>query len=79
MPDLSKHPILQQISDLIHAIEVCGASPALTKAVCMAEALYKPAEALVDSKVSTIGHFEPLTDPEMEVAVREAEADSPRA
>ena len=75
MPDLSKHPILQQISDLIHAIEVCGASPALTKAVCMAEALYKPAEALVDSKVSTIGHFEPLTDPEMELAVREAEAD----
>ncbi len=75
MPDLSKHPILQQISDLIHAIELCGASPALTKAVCMAEALYKPAEALVDSKVSTIGSFEPLNDAEMELAVRKAEAD----
>ena len=36
MPDLSKHPILRQIHELIGAIEVCGASPELTRAVCMA-------------------------------------------
>lgn len=40
MPDLSKHPILHQISEVIHAIEICGASPALTNAVCKASALY---------------------------------------
>ena len=52
MPDLSKHPILRQIHELIGAIEVCGASPELTRAVCMAAALYEPAEALVDSNVA---------------------------
>ena len=54
MPDLSKHPILRQISDLIQAIEVCGASPALTDAVIKACALYEPAEALVDAKIATL-------------------------
>ena len=52
MPNLSKHPILRQIHELIAAIEVCGASPELTRAVCLASALYEPAEALVDSKVA---------------------------
>ena len=54
MPDLNKHPILRQISELIYAIEACGAAPALTRAVCLAEALYKPAEALVDSQVAVL-------------------------
>ena len=52
MPNLSKHPILRQIHELISAIEVCGASPELTRAVCLASALYEPVEALVDSKVA---------------------------
>ena len=54
MPDLSKHPILHQISEVIHAIEICGASPALTNAVCKASALYEPAFALVDAKSATL-------------------------
>ena len=57
MPDLSKHPILRQISEVIHAIEICGASPALTNAVCKAHALYVPAEVLVDSQTSVIESF----------------------
>ena len=40
MPDISKHPILRQISELVQAIELCGASPALTNAVSMACALF---------------------------------------
>lgn len=59
MPDISKHPILRQISDLLHAIEACGASPELTRAVCLAEALYLPAEALVDAKTAVLENFAP--------------------
>lgn len=54
MPDLSKHPILRQISDLIHSIEALGASSLLTNLVCKAHALYEPAEALVDAKAATL-------------------------
>ena len=58
MPDLSKHPILRQISELVQAIEACGASPALTDAVCKAYALYEPAEALVDAQTATLEALE---------------------
>ena len=49
MPDISKHPIMAQISELAYAIEACGTSPQVTHAVTLAQALYKPVEALVDA------------------------------
>lgn len=58
MPDLSKHPILRQLSELVQAIEACGASPALTYAVCKASALYEPAGALVDAQTATLDAVE---------------------
>ena len=85
MPDISKHPILGQISELMHAIEECGASPQLTRAVSLAEGLYKPAEALVDAKVlppwavgaTAAQHhtLPPATDEELEHDIKESKAD----
>ncbi len=75
MPDISKHPVLRQISELMHAIEVCGASPELTRAVCLAEALYQPVEALVDSKTAVLTDFDPSTDTAIERVIREVGAD----
>ena len=40
-------PILDQITDLCHAIEKCGASPELTDAVVKAGALREPISELV--------------------------------
>lgn len=76
MPDISKHPVLRQISELIRAIEVCGASPELTQAVCLAAALYAPVEALVDSKTAVIGHFEPAADGAIEAQIKAIGADT---
>ncbi|QSI33407.1 hypothetical protein GNX71_29110 [Variovorax sp. RKNM96] len=53
MTDISKHPILREISTVVSAIESCGASPQLTSAVVLASNLYKSAEALIDGKVET--------------------------
>ncbi|MDA8446375.1 Gp49 family protein [Paracidovorax valerianellae] len=85
MPDISKHPILQQISDLIYAIEACGASPELTRAVCLAERLYTPAEALIDASQPqslpvALGStaetsLPPMSDDEIELEIRSAGAD----
>ena len=55
MTDISKHPILRQIYELCQAIEACGASPELTTAVTLATDLFKPAEALIDSKETQHG------------------------
>ncbi len=76
MPDISKHPILRQISELVQAIELCGASPALTNAVSMACALYEPAEALVDSKTAVLSQFENATDDAIEQRIQEVGADA---
>ena len=45
-------PILDQITDLCHAIEKCGASPELTDAVTKASALRKPITQLVEQAIS---------------------------
>lgn len=45
-------PILDQITDLCHAIEKCGASPELTDAVTKASALRKPITELVEQAIS---------------------------
>jgi CO/xanthine dehydrogenase FAD-binding subunit len=48
MTDISKHPFLRQICDVVAAIEACGASPQITRAATLAHNLLKPAEELVD-------------------------------
>ncbi|MDP9910843.1 hypothetical protein J2W27_002959 [Variovorax boronicumulans] len=55
MTDISKHPLLRQICEVVAAIEACGASPAITRAVTLAHDLLKPVEALADFKASQIG------------------------
>ena len=52
MPDRYKHPVLHQIQQLVFTIQACGTSPELTRAACMASALFEGVEALVDSKVA---------------------------
>lgn len=84
MPDLSKHPILRQISDLIYSIEALGASSFLTNVVCKAHALYGPVEALVDSKTATLVSgpvpsgtpLPAIGDSEIERQIRQAGADT---
>ena len=76
MPDISKHPILGQISELMYAIEGCGASPQLTHAVTLAEALYKSADALVDSKTAVLCQFESADDQQIEIQIQESGADT---
>ena len=51
MTDISKHPILREISAVVSAIEACGASPQLTHAVILASSLHESAEALIDAQV----------------------------
>ena len=83
MPDISKHSILRQISDLIYAIEALGASSALTNVVCKAYALYEPAEALVDSRTATLvsgsvssgSPLPAIADSDIERQIRSAGAD----
>jgi hypothetical protein len=53
MTDITKHPILREISTVVSAIEACGASPQLTSAVVLASSLYKSAEALIDAQAAT--------------------------
>ncbi|QNK69206.1 Gp49 family protein [Variovorax sp. PAMC26660] len=53
MTDISKHPILREISTVVSAIESCGASQKLTSAVILASSLYKSAEALIDAQAAT--------------------------
>lgn len=55
MTDISKHAFLRQIHALIQAIEACGASPELTRAVSLASALYKPATELIDASTPLLG------------------------
>lgn len=50
MTDISKHPILREISAVVSAIEACGASPQLTSAVVLASSLYTSAEALINAR-----------------------------
>lgn len=47
MTDISKHPILRAIYDTMQAIEVCGASPELTRAVTLAGDVLRQADELV--------------------------------
>lgn len=60
MTDITKHPILREISTVVSAIESCGASPQLTSAVVLASSLYKSAEALIDAQAA-ITEAQPLT------------------
>lgn len=77
MPDISKHPLLGQISELMHAIEACGASPQLTLAVVLAEALYKPVGELLDTKVAVLSSMvESNEDAQLEQLIRDEKADS---
>lgn len=45
MVDISKHHLLRQCYELCHAIEECGASPALTAAVTKCSALLNAIDA----------------------------------
>lgn len=54
MTQLSKHPILWQIYEACQAIEDCGASEALTKAVTLTGGISDPVEALVDDRDAAI-------------------------
>lgn len=47
----TRAPILDQITDLCHAIEKCGASPELTDAVTKASALREPITQLVQQAI----------------------------
>lgn len=51
MTDINKHPILREISTVVSAIEACGTSPQLTRAVILANSLRKSFEALIDAQV----------------------------
>lgn len=53
MTDISKHPILRQISEVVSAIEACGASQQLTNAVVLACGLYKPAAELIEAQATS--------------------------
>lgn len=48
----TRAPILDQITDLCHAIEKCGASPELTDAVTKASALREPISQLVQQAIA---------------------------
>lgn len=78
MPDRYKHPVLHQIQELVFAIEACGASPELTRAVCMASAVFEGVEALVDSKAAflDVSQEPPLdSDEAIERRIRASGAD----
>jgi len=49
MVDISKHPLHKQIYELCQAIEVCGASPELTKAVSLATDLHESVDEIIDN------------------------------
>lgn len=46
---LTRHPILRAIHDVMQAIEACGASPELTRAVILAGRLSEPAATILDA------------------------------
>lgn len=48
MVDISRHPILQQASDVCYAIEKCGASVELTNAVTKASDLVRAIDKFMD-------------------------------
>lgn len=52
--DISKHPLLRQCHELTQAIEICGASPELTAAVCKAGELMKGIDALVSAAAGSL-------------------------
>lgn len=55
MTDIYRHPLLQQIYDLMQAIEACGASPELTEAVLKATALYGPVQNALGIGTGNLG------------------------
>ena len=54
MVDISRHPILQQATEVCYAIEKCGASPELTDAVTLASALVRSINDLLDKHAIAI-------------------------
>lgn len=58
--NLSKHPLLKQCYDVMQAIEMCGASPALTAAVIKAGELLESIDKQLHPE-----NYKPITTPSM--------------
>ena len=81
MPNLYAHPLIKQSHDVSQAIEACGASPALTAAVCKSAELTDAIGRLVDEQCINVellppGALDGLQPHEQRVVLEKAQLDA---